>query len=466
MIKRFIAPLALICLFALPSLAATSSGCPTSTKNFFPAPNVAASFSNVGNTFTYTFTSLTNEKPFTNGVPGLIKYCVYPSPATNEPTTGNATATGADGSTWLFKKDPKEFAFVRPGGNKTDILLNGTSTTMGTATFGTPPTDQNILLHIADPTVCKQVYPNSTAGTCFVKPSPALSCNAGVGDSVAAYNAIPFGGVNCAPPSVGVEAYGFNELGDQVILAGTARQLVSLNVLFTSYGCSVGGHWYSGTTAPCVTTTGASFTIPITANIYDPSDLTTPIATTGPVDQTIPYRPSADPTNCPNGYPIGCTVGVDCTYEPKSQWFNQSGNGGAGACQYSIGKVLTFDFSSLNKTLPDNVIWTVAYNTSHSGYNPIADPLGPGAACETSPGGCGYDSLNVGIKSYPNAPYAGTDVDENVVFINWWKGNTVPQYPWPWGFGVLTPPVGVESTTDAIISGWFGYRPLGQIITK
>ncbi len=436
-----------------PASAAPGSACPNTNAlgDFQAADNVAASFSNSGTTTTYSFTSLVNENPV-GGVPGLVKYCVYPNPAAS-PNSIHVDAHGANGDLWNYTLGADSFAFVRPSGNKSNIPLDGTTTEMGTATWTTLPTDQTILLHIADAAECETVYPGSGATTCFVKPRPNL-CGTGEGDTVAAYNAIPFGGVNCGPPSVGVEAYGFNELGDQVILAGAARELVSLTVQFQSYGCSVSGHWYSG---DCDTTAGATFTIPITAKIYDSSNLTTPLATIT-TDQEIPYRPSASTTGpCagtdPNGYADG------------SRWYNPSGNGGAGACQYSIGKLLTFTFPT-GTTLPDNVIWTVGYNTSHSGYHPIAAPLGPGAACETSLPGCGYDSLNIGTKSYPGAPYAGTDVDEAVVFINLWLGNTVPQYPPPFGFGVLTPPVGIESTTGAIISSWIGYRPLGEIITK
>ena len=56
--------------------------------------------------------------------------------------------------------------------------------------------------------------------------------------------------------------------------------------------------------------------------------------------------------------------------------------------------------------------------------------------------GCGYDSLNVGAKSYPNAPYAGADVDADVAFISW----------------------GANGNTLGSDSGWAPNRPLGQIV--
>ncbi len=119
------------------------------------------------------------------------------------------------------------------------------------------------------------------------------------------------------------------------------------------------------------------------------------IATSVPQTFNIPYRPSADPS---------CRCG---------RWFNPLGNGGAGACQNSISTVLTFTFPP-GTTIPTdvtNVIWTVQFNTSTSGYTPRFLQSCTGAAP-----GCPYDSLNVGVMSFPGAPYAGIDVNEGVAF--------------------------------------------------
>jgi hypothetical protein len=370
-----------------PAAAATSNGCPASkTVGTLPtASNVAAGFSNDTTTKTtsYTFSSLTNEKPV-GGVPGLIKYCVYPNPATPLPTSHTVTAVGAGGTTWVYGTGSNNFAFVRPGGDKTNIALDGTTgIKMGTATWSTLPTGQTIILHINDPTVCASLFGSGTSATCFVKPSTGPVCDHG--DSSVAYNAMPFDVVNCLNPGVAFEANGWNEFGDEVGLAGTARTLVSLKVDFQSFACQ-SGHWNTG---DCASAAGATFTHPITARIYDPSNLTTPLATV-PVTQTIPYRPSADTSG-------------HCTGTDAGKWFNPQAPGG-GACQNSIATVLTFTFPA-GTTLPDQVIWTVAFNTSTAGYNPIGT-----ATCQTDPGGCPYDSLNVGDHSLPNAPYAGTSL--------------------------------------------------------
>jgi hypothetical protein len=431
-----------------PAAAATSNGCPASkTVGSLPtASNVGASFSNNGNITTYEFSSLTNENPV-GGVPGLIKYCVYPSQV-SQPTTINVSAFGDNGVKWLSAKGSNNFAFVRPGGDKSNIGLDGTTTTMGTATWSTLPGSQTIILHINDPTVCQQLYPGSTTGTCFVKPSTGPVCDQG--DTSVAYNAMPFDVVNCLNPGVAFEANGWNEFGDSVTLSGTSgRTLKSLIVDFQSFAC-VTGTWdnQSGNT-PCGggTTAGVSpgtFTWPITANIYaaDSSGLPTgpPLATTGPVDEQIPFRPNADTTG-------------NCTGSVANKWWNPDAIGG-GACQNSIATKLTFDsFTAPGGgpvgPLPNEVVWTVAFNTSTSGYQPQGDTtptctLTAGiatAVCPLNPA----DSLNVGDHSLPNAPYAGTSLFDT-------NGDAV---------GSKSP----QSAGLSFIPPDDNGRPLGEIIT-
>ncbi len=64
-----------------------------------------------------------------------------------------------------------------------------------------------------------------------------------------------------------------------------------------------------------------------------------------------------------------------------------------------------------------------AFNTTHYGYSPIGEiPLG----CFFTDPGCGYDSLNVGAKTYAPAAFAGTDVNNDEAFISWGaNGNTL-----------------------------------------
>jgi hypothetical protein len=213
----------------------------------------------------------------------------------------------------------------------------------------------------------------------------------------------------------------------------TGRTLVSLKVLFNSLACSESGHWYDGS---CVTSPGTTFDHPITANIYDCSGAQCPgmLLATVTKTQSIPYRPSADPTHCPLK-----------TYK----WFNPSNiTSPGGACESGISTILTFTFAPV--TLPDQVLWTVAFNTTDYG----ATPIGP-SSCSSAPAGCPYDSLNVGVKTYPGAPYAGTDIDPNGVFMN----SANPGFYCDSGMGG-------SGFLRLDTPCWTGYTPLGEVITK
>ena len=191
-------------------------------------------------------------------------------------------------------------------------------------------------------------------------------------------------------PSVGAEAYAFNEFGDAVNFAGTARSPLSVTVTMSSWGCQA-GHWY---TADCVTTPGATFNIDITLNIYNAGN-PAPGSLIASRTQTfaIPYRPSSDNTNCTGG-----------------RWFQSS----TGNCFNGLANNITFDLTSVNATLPNSIVYGIVYNTTS--YGP--QPIGPTAPCFTSSGGCPYDSLNIALSPavvvgakpffdtvYQNSPY-------------------------------------------------------------
>jgi hypothetical protein len=220
------------------------------------------------------------------------------------------------------------------------------------------------------------------------------------------YNAIP-SKVSGNVPSEGFECCQTKEFGDEVGLGGTPRTLDSMSVVFSSWGCE-SGHWYSG---DCATTPGATFSVPLTFTIYaDNSGLAGTLLARQTQIVSIPYRPSASPTQCTGG-----------------RWYNSKDR----TCYNGFPLTVTMAFSD-GTSLPSQVIWSVAFNTTTGGYTPV----GP-AACNLSSGGCGYDSLNVGTYSFPTAPFVGTDINEDQVFWN-----------------------GVEQ------SGWTGYRPLGGIAAK
>jgi hypothetical protein len=224
-------------------------------------------------------------------------------------------------------------------------------------------------------------------------------------------------------PSVGAEAYSFTELGDQVAFADNTRTVRQVTVTLSSWGCQAGS-WVH---ADCVTTPGATFTQPITFNIYNPgaNDSAGSLIATRTQSFDIPYRPSTDS--------VHCTLG---------RWFDR-----AQGCFNGLAVNITFDFSSQRIALPDTVVYGIAYNTSHYGPHPI----GEGAACFSSSGGCPYDSLNialspavvVGSKPFPNTLY------QNAVYASDYCDNGAA------GVGTMR----LDSPTVAC---WQGYIPAVQ----
>jgi len=176
-------------------------------------------------------------------------------------------------------------------------------------------------------------------------------------------------------PSVGFEASAASEFGGQVGFDGTARMKPKVKVVMSSFGCQ-GGHWNTG---DCSTTPGATFSEQLTLNVYTVGELNEPGTMIGTVTHTfnMPYRPAANYTKC--------------TGEDAGKWFDS----GTATC-YN-GKAFTKSVSLGTLDLPDTAIIGIAYNTTHYGYSPI----GESAACYTSAGGCGYDSLNVGTGESP-----------------------------------------------------------------
>jgi hypothetical protein len=214
-----------------------------------------------------------------------------------------------------------------------------------------------------------------------------FATSAGAVGSSDVYNATP----SPLPPNVvslGFEATSTSEFGDHVNLGGSNRVLNSVTVtmsdwaLYADYSTDVR---YAGSST--------TWTHPITVNVYSshlganhaPDTL---LATTTQ-SVTIPWRPVADPT-CAGG----------------TAW-----RAGDGQCYNGLAFNATFDFSSSNVTLPNDVIVSVAYNTGDYGAAPL-HVAGP------------YNSLNVGIPT-AQAVSTGSDVDTGAVF---WNTSFAPFY--------------------------------------
>jgi hypothetical protein len=225
------------------------------------------------------------------------------------------------------------------------------------------------------------------------------------GKATAVYNSIP-SKLPGSVPSEPFEANHTSEFGDQVGLGGPSRNLKGMTVTMVSWGCER-GHWYSG---DCSTDAGATFNVPLTFTIYN--DDASAVLAQSTQNVNIPYRPSADSR---------------CIGEDAGKWYSKTDH----TCYNGYAVNVQTDFAGVAAQLPDEVIFSTAFNTTTSGYSPV----GP-SQCNSDLGGCGYDSLNVGAWSAPNAPYVGTDIREDQVFRN----------------GVI------ETNPD-----WAGYRPLGAI---
>lgn len=196
-------------------------------------------------------------------------------------------------------------------------------------------------------------------------------------------------------PSIGFQATSTDEFGDHIRFAGTERRLSSVVVGMSNWACGndftlVNNVWVPKVgNAPCTTdaTTGAGYNHPITLNLYavnSTSGKPEPGALLASKTQQffIPFRPSANPAQC-NGGP---------------QWYSAAD----GKCYNGYAFTIEFDFAALNVTLPNEIIFGVAYNTYTHGANPIG-VNGP------------YSSLNVAVNDQA-MPTIGADVEPEAMF--------------------------------------------------
>lgn len=198
--------------------------------------------------------------------------------------------------------------------------------------------------------------------------------------------------------SLAFEATQADQFGDQLQFAAGPRTLTTVTQGLSSWGCESGA-WFDG---QCLTTPGATFSHPITLNIYNVGAGNAVGSVIASVTQTfaIPYRPSADNVNC-----TGANAG---------KWYHAASS----TCFNGYATTITFNLVGLGIVVPNNVIYGIAYNTTHYG-NP---PVGEAAACYTSSGGCGYDSLNVlttsaapsvGVNPFPSDAYYSSETPSN-----------------------------------------------------
>jgi len=202
-------------------------------------------------------------------------------------------------------------------------------------------------------------------------------------------------------PSLGFQATSTSAVGDLIQISGSDRDLDSVTVTMSSWACEEGS-WNT----TCTTTPGATFPHPVALSLYNVGENGAVGEEITSVEQTfeMPYRPS--PTEeCSDG-----------------GWWSQAD----GSCMNGLAFNVTFDMRDANVSLPDEFIYAISYNTQSYGANPLGVD-GP------------YNSLNVGLNTDAAAPYAGVDVDPDVIY---WDSTYLGRAPG------LNPD-----------SGWTGYTP-------
>jgi hypothetical protein len=188
--------------------------------------------------------------------------------------------------------------------------------------------------------------------------------------------------------SIGYEATATYEYGTGIVFApGTSRLASSVTVIMSSWACFSGNWERPGS---CSTPAGSTFNHPLTVNVYAVGAGNTVGALLETRTQVfaIPYRPSPNPSQC--------------TADPR-MWFNAA----TGTCSNGLAFPATFDLPGLS--LPNQVIITVAFNTTHYGNN----PLGTGTACSAA-GNCPYDSLNISADTA--GPFTGAYLDSSSAY--------------------------------------------------
>jgi hypothetical protein len=187
--------------------------------------------------------------------------------------------------------------------------------------------------------------------------------------------------------SLGYEATQTSEFGGLVQFAGADRTNPTVTIQMSSWACQnlEGGE-------ACHTEKGASFSWPITLNVYERAgEAPGAKLASETLAVNVPFRPSANNKHC------------HVTEEGVVGW-------GSGCFN---GKAFRVNFHLAGVTLPPEAILSVAYNTTDYGAEP------------THTANVGEDSLNLGLTEPPNfeaptavAPSVGSDPLPEDAFVN------------------------------------------------
>jgi hypothetical protein len=188
--------------------------------------------------------------------------------------------------------------------------------------------------------------------------------------------------------SFAYEATGTYEFGNEITPVASTSPLDTVVVDMSSWACQIG----SGAT--CATTPGATFSVPITFDIFNPASPTAAAIATDTQTFNIPFRPSADPTHCSGG----------------TGWYDATTN----ACYNGYLTPITFNFSSQDFVLPSTLVYGIEFSTAD--YGPAK------TGTESAP----YNSLNVGLSTEPTNVTVGQDTAPGNVFVAGHQGDIGP----------------------------------------
>jgi len=210
------------------------------------------------------------------------------------------------------------------------------------------------------------------------------------------------------PASLGYQATSTAEFGDYIGLAGTARSLTTVSVAMSDwavrsdYMTEIGGVWTPKPGYEHVVMTSAGFNHDLTLNLYTVvSSGSVPVVGTTIASKTIsafiPWRPAATQFKAD-----GVTL--------EDHWTAPNGS-----TYHGSQSTVTFDFTGNNVTLPDELVFGLAYNTNTYG----AAPIGKSGPYESLNFACDVPVAQVGIDVNPNAvmwntSYAGFYTDLGV----------------------------------------------------
>jgi hypothetical protein len=188
------------------------------------------------------------------------------------------------------------------------------------------------------------------------------------------------------PPNSWSEGYQCcqnSNLGNAVTFDGTDRNLGAVTVVMSNWAYESAWANLIGTSDDY---TAAGFYLPLTLNLYtDNAGAEGALLGSQTINAFIPWRPEPDPVNC-----SGTAYQAD------------------GNCYNGHETTVGFDFAGL--TVPDSLIYTLAFNTQTYGTNPTGQN-GP------------YNSLNFGLSTVgPTVgtdSYPGTIVRNNAVEGDW-----------------------------------------------